>query len=471
MTELLTRRPCRPPHPDAVAAPTASSSQGARRVRPRAAAHARARWTTALRASAATTARPTASAPAGSPWTTGRSTRPPSPGTATATHARSTHWSFFVELRSRCCSPDDDPAGLPGGDRPPPWPAPRTSVHAAGGPSRRARCTPTSRRSRRHDRGPPLLRRQQRPARLRRRRIPRVRPRGRRARSGWCGWPPHRDQPPSRSAPASTTTRSTADELGEATLGPVRGRCCATWAWTRPTTSTCRSTPGSGGTSCRSPSPPRSPAAPGAPGRGRRRVPRAAVDPHVLQHHATRTSTTSRRRCRSSTWASCAGLSPAYMEATPAINDWLAGLIGERRDAARAAASRSSASGPRSATTGTPYEPRPTGTPPYRKMLAALWRESPVPRWRAGERLATMASLLHIDADGDVVRRARCIRASGLAPRMAAALPATPTCARCCTASTRTTWCSCRTARTSSWSSRDAPCRGRSSRTSPRRSP
>ena len=33
-------------------------------------------------------------------------------------------------------------------------------------------------------------------------------------------------------------------------------------------------------------------------------------------------------------------------------------------------------------------------------MVAALWRESPVPRLAPGERLATMASLLHRDADG-----------------------------------------------------------------------
>jgi siderophore synthetase component len=33
-------------------------------------------------------------------------------------------------------------------------------------------------------------------------------------------------------------------------------------------------------------------------------------------------------------------------------------------------------------------------------MLAALWRESPVPQLLAGERPATMASLLHVDHEG-----------------------------------------------------------------------
>ena len=93
------------------------------------------------------------------------------------------------------------------------------------------------------------------------------------------------------------------------------------------------------------------------------------------------------------------GLSAAYMAATPAINDWLADLldgddliestgltilreraaIGYRHRQFEAATDRYS---------------------PYRKMLAALWRESPVPTLEPGQRLATMASLLHTDAAG-----------------------------------------------------------------------
>ena len=45
------------------------------------------------------------------------------------------------------------------------------------------------------------------------------------------------------------------------------------------------------------------------------------------------------------------------------------------------------------------YEAVGAGTA-YGKMLSALWRESPVPDLADGERLATMASLLHVDATG-----------------------------------------------------------------------
>jgi siderophore synthetase component len=48
-------------------------------------------------------------------------------------------------------------------------------------------------------------------------------------------------------------------------------------------------------------------------------------------------------------------------------------------------------------------------------MLAALWRESPVPGLSSGERLATMASLLHVDSRGGSFAEA-LISASGLAP-------------------------------------------------------
>src|SRR5690606_4649978 len=48
-------------------------------------------------------------------------------------------------------------------------------------------------------------------------------------------------------------------------------------------------------------------------------------------------------------------------------------------------------------------------------MLAALWRESPMPHCGPGERLATMASLLHVDEDGDPLVRT-LIADSGLEP-------------------------------------------------------
>jgi len=93
------------------------------------------------------------------------------------------------------------------------------------------------------------------------------------------------------------------------------------------------------------------------------------------------------------------GLSPEYMLATPAINNWLDGLI--RSDPALQAAGfgilrESAAIG----YTNRYFEAGAPKGSPYRKMLSALWRESPLPRLKAGEQLATMASLLHTDAAG-----------------------------------------------------------------------
>ncbi|MCU1434912.1 MAG: IucA/IucC family protein, partial [Pseudarthrobacter sp.] len=52
---------------------------------------------------------------------------------------------------------------------------------------------------------------------------------------------------------------------------------------------------------------------------------------------------------------------------------------------------------------------------PYRKMLSALWRESPLPLVVDGRQLATMASLLHVDAAGKPMVSA-LIERSGLEP-------------------------------------------------------
>ena len=110
------------------------------------------------------------------------------------------------------------------------------------------------------------------------------------------------------------------------------------------------------------------------------------------------------------------GLSAAYMRATPAINDWLAALIdGDevlkrtgltilRERAAIGYHARS-------------YEAATDRTSPYRKMLAALWRESPVPGLEPGRKLATMASLLHVDPAGDSFAAALITR-SALAPEV-----------------------------------------------------
>jgi len=108
------------------------------------------------------------------------------------------------------------------------------------------------------------------------------------------------------------------------------------------------------------------------------------------------------------------GLSAAYMEATPAINDWLAGVIASD-DVFRAA--RFSIIRERAAIGyhHRQYEAATNRYSPYRKMLAALWRESPVASLEPGQRLATMASLLHTDADGGSFVSA-LIKESGLTP-------------------------------------------------------
>ena len=108
------------------------------------------------------------------------------------------------------------------------------------------------------------------------------------------------------------------------------------------------------------------------------------------------------------------GLSPEYMKATPAINDWLRDLIhgdpalqNRRLTLIREVAAIGYHNGY--------YEAASAKGSPYRKMLSALWRESPVPLLEDGQQLATMASLLHVDAAGKPMVSA-LIERSGLAP-------------------------------------------------------
>ncbi|WKK24522.1 IucA/IucC family siderophore biosynthesis protein [Streptomyces olivoreticuli] len=110
------------------------------------------------------------------------------------------------------------------------------------------------------------------------------------------------------------------------------------------------------------------------------------------------------------------GLSAAYMEATPAINDWLADLVA-KDDVLRR--TRLSIIRERAAVGyhHRQYEAATDRHSPYRKMLAALWRESPVAGLEPGRRLATMASLLHTDHEGRSFAAA-LIERSGLAPEV-----------------------------------------------------
>ncbi|CAG2151879.1 IucA/IucC family protein [Cupriavidus plantarum] len=106
------------------------------------------------------------------------------------------------------------------------------------------------------------------------------------------------------------------------------------------------------------------------------------------------------------------GLSPHYMAGTPAINAYLHALI-DGDTTLRAygfSILREVASvGYRNRY----YETALEQDSPYKKMLSALWRESPVSMLREGERLMTMAALLHVDPAGDALLPA-LIRRSGL---------------------------------------------------------
>lgn len=97
------------------------------------------------------------------------------------------------------------------------------------------------------------------------------------------------------------------------------------------------------------------------------------------------------------------GLSPKYMRDTPAVNDWVAGVVASDpvlraldfqilREVA--AVGYTGDAYHRAAAAGISDEG------PHTKMIAALWRESPVSRLAPGERAVTLASMLHVDLHG-----------------------------------------------------------------------
>lgn len=93
------------------------------------------------------------------------------------------------------------------------------------------------------------------------------------------------------------------------------------------------------------------------------------------------------------------GLSPDYMQSTPPINQWLYNLIQHDQylQTLNFKMLREVASiGYRHPI----YENCDSKTNPYKKMMAALWRESPVPLVHANQRIITMAALLHKDTQG-----------------------------------------------------------------------
>ena len=97
------------------------------------------------------------------------------------------------------------------------------------------------------------------------------------------------------------------------------------------------------------------------------------------------------------------GLSPEYMRDTPAVNDWVAGVVAGDpvlrsldfqilREVA--AIGYTGDAYHRAARDGV------SDQGPHTKMIAALWRESPLPRLAPGENAVTMASMLHVDLHG-----------------------------------------------------------------------
>ncbi len=107
------------------------------------------------------------------------------------------------------------------------------------------------------------------------------------------------------------------------------------------------------------------------------------------------------------------GLSPAYMGGTPAINDWVHEVVTADHTLRRCGFTVLRERAAIGYTGDTYHRLEPTS--PYQKMLAALWRESPVHRLEPGEQLATMAALLHRDARGRSYAVA-LVRRSGMTP-------------------------------------------------------
>lgn len=106
------------------------------------------------------------------------------------------------------------------------------------------------------------------------------------------------------------------------------------------------------------------------------------------------------------------GLSPYYMSGTPAINEYLHGLISADpwlRQNGFTILREAASLGFRNYY----YEAAISVDTPYKKMFSALWRENPTALIGANQRLMTMAALLHVDPQGGALLP-ELIRASGL---------------------------------------------------------
>ena len=96
------------------------------------------------------------------------------------------------------------------------------------------------------------------------------------------------------------------------------------------------------------------------------------------------------------------GLSSYYMRTTPEINDWLNDLVASDKYLQQKGFSilRELAAVGYS---NPYYENELVKDSPYKKMLAALWRENPLERLKPQQKLMTMASLLHVDPQGSAL--------------------------------------------------------------------
>ncbi len=105
------------------------------------------------------------------------------------------------------------------------------------------------------------------------------------------------------------------------------------------------------------------------------------------------------------------GLSAEYMSVTPQINDWVHQKVTTDPVLQNAflVLREIAAVGYRNPY----YESTHVGNTPYKKMLSALWRESPEQHLERGQNLMTMAALLHTDPQGNALL-VELIRASGL---------------------------------------------------------
>jgi siderophore synthetase component len=106
------------------------------------------------------------------------------------------------------------------------------------------------------------------------------------------------------------------------------------------------------------------------------------------------------------------GLSPYYMSGTPAINDFIKGMVANDpylREKGFTILREVASMGFRNRY----YEAAVQVDTPYKKMFSALWRENPLKLAGEGQRLMTMAALLHTDRRGEALLPA-LIAASGL---------------------------------------------------------